>query len=136
MTNTQMINIQGTDYRYDSEQVINFKEGLVGFPNLTRAALIPLAEYEPFCWLASIDDDCVRFIVVDPNQIYGNYQPTSEKSEFSKMDTLALVKISSDWRKTTVNLRAPIFVDSNTRNATQTILSDTDYQMEEMLPNT
>ncbi len=129
-----MINIQGTDYSYDEQNVINFSEGLIGFPEMRRAVLIPLAEYEPFCWLASLDDEKIRFVVVNPQQIFADYQPDFESVE-AEMQTLAIVKISSDWRKTTVNLRAPIFFGSRTRRAEQVILSSNNYKHAEFLPN-
>lgn len=128
-----MINIQGTDYSYDERQVVNFSEGLIGFPEMRRAVLIPLDEYQPFCWLAAIDDERIRFIVVNPNEIFSDYAPVSNSGEGSQ--TLAIVKISSDWRKTTVNLRAPIFLDQKTRRATQVILEKFNYKHAEALPN-
>lgn len=127
-----MINIQGTKYSYDEREIINFSEGLIGFPEMRRAVLIPLAEYEPFCWLAAIDDEKVRFIVVNPKEIFADYQPNSENKE---QQTLAIVKVSSDWQKTTVNLRAPIFVNQETRRAAQIILDKSDYKHAETLPN-
>lgn len=127
-----MINIQGTDYSYNDRDVISFGEGLIGFPEMRRAVLIPLAEYEPFCWLASLDDERVRFVVVNPNQIFADYKPEIEFAG-TEMQALAIVKISSDWRKTTVNLRAPIFVSAETRNAAQIILNN--YNYAEFLPN-
>lgn len=129
-----MINIQGTFHTYNNQQIVNFTEGLVGFPKLQRAVLIPLAEYLPFCWLASLDNQNIRFIVVNPKQIFDNYQPKIESA--GEGETLALVKVSSDWRKTTINLRAPIFVNPETRCATQIILNDSNYQLAETLPNT
>ena len=129
-----MINIQGTTYSYNDNDVINFGEGLIGFPEMRRAVLIPLSEYEPFCWLASLDDEKVRFVVVNPNQIFADYKPDFEIAE-AETQTLAIVKVSSDWRKTTVNLRAPIFISPQTRSAAQIILSNNDYKYAESLPN-
>ncbi len=133
---TKMINIQGKEHSYNDHQVVNFNEGLVGFPEMHRAVLIPLAEYVPFCWLASLDNENVRFIVVNPKQVFDSYQPKMESADEAETQTLALVKISSDWRKTTVNLKAPIFINSKTRSAAQVILNDSTYQLAESLPNT
>lgn len=129
-----MINIQGTDYSYEDRDLLAFSEGLIGFPEMRRAVLIPLAGCEPFCWLASVEDEKARFIVVNPQQIFADYQPDLETSEF-EVQTLAIVKVSSDWRKTTVNLRAPIFVNPETRRAAQIILDKTEYGLAETLPN-
>lgn len=130
-----MINIQGTNYTYEEVEILNFSEGLIGFPEMRRAVLIPLDEYAPFCWLASIDDEKNRFIVVNPQQIFSDYQPELENVGEIDLQTLAIVKISSDWQKTTVNLRAPIFVNAETRRAAQIILDKTDFKHAETLPN-
>lgn len=129
-----MINIQGQEYSYEESEVINFSEGLIGFPEMRRAVLIPLSEFEPFCWLASLNDVKNRFIVVNPNSIFTDYPPGAEAAE-TNLRTLAIVKISSDWRKTTVNLRAPIFVDAETGCGSQLILEKSSYGFAENLPN-
>ncbi len=120
---------------YNENEIIDFAEGLIGLPELRRAVLIPLPEYAPFCWLTSVDDEKKRFIVVNPNEIYADYNP-SVPNELRDIDlkTLAIVKISSDWRKTTINLRAPIFINASTKRGTQRVLSDSSYQLAETLP--
>lgn len=125
-----MITINSKEYAYDEQAVINLPEGLIGFPEMRRAALIPLAEYQPFCWLASLDDEKNRFIVVNPREIFDDF----ETPENVDLNALAIVKISSDWEKTTVNLRAPIFFDTATKRAAQIVLSDSNYQLAESLP--
>ncbi len=136
-----MININGKEYSYDEADIINFVEGLIGLPNMRQAALIPLNDYEPFCWLASLDDEKNRFVVVNPCEIYMDYDPkvfdddSSENSEKDNLNILTIVKISSDWKKTTVNLRSPIFFDSQTKKGVQIILSESDYKLAENLPN-
>lgn len=125
-----MIKINSKEYAYDEQAIINFSEGLIGFPEMRRAALIPLEKFAPFCWLASLDDEKSRFIVVNPREIYNDF----ETSENADLNALAIVKISSDWEKTTVNLRAPIFFDQETKRAAQVVLSESNYQLAESLP--
>lgn len=128
------INIKGQDFPFVESDVINFSEGLVGLPELRRAVLVPLADCEPFCWLASPDDEKTRFIVVNPNEIFEDYKPFAFAGDESRDATLVIVKVCSDWRRTTVNLRAPIFVDSASRDARQVVLTDSDYRLSEELP--
>lgn len=122
-------------YEYQESEVINFTEGLIGFPQMRRAVLIPMNEYLPFCWLASLDDEKNRFVVINPREIFSDYAPNipSELSE-TDLQTLAIVKISSDWEKTTINLRAPIFINAETRKAAQVVLTESDYNLAESLP--
>ena len=130
------INIKGQTFSYRDDEIINFTEGLVGLPEMRRAVLIPLDEFEPFCWLASMDDEKTRFIVVNPHEIFSDYNP----SDFAVLNetetkTLVIVKISSDWQKTTVNLRAPIFINTESNRGVQMVLTESPYQLSESLPN-
>lgn len=125
------ITIKGDQVPYEDDQVITFAEGLIGMPDMRRAVLVPMAEFEPFCWLASIENEKNRFIVVDPNAIFAAYEPFSNDEASAGLQTLAIVKISSDWAKTTVNLRAPLVINRDTQKGAQVILSDTNYQFAE-----
>lgn len=129
------ISIKNIEYKYQDGEVINFTEGLIGLPNMRRAVLIPMDEFLPFCWLASLDDEKNRFIVVNPHSVYKDYAPEvpSELSE-TNLQTLTIVKISSDWEKTTINLRAPIFINADTRKGVQFVLSESIYNLAETLP--
>ena len=129
------IKINGKDHSYEEDQVVEFAEGLIGLPRLRRAALIESDEYAPFCWLASLDDEDIRFVVIDPTEIFSDYRTeTDNNSAEEKRSLWAIVKISSDWQKTTVNLRAPIFIDEKTKCGAQVILTGSDYKLEETLP--
>lgn len=124
-----VITIRGNQVPYEDHQVITFSEGLIGMPDMRRAVLVPMDEFEPFCWLASVENEKNRFIVVDPNLIFDTYDPFANESE--RLQTLAIVKISSDWAKTTVNLRAPLVINRDTQKGAQVILSDSNYQFAE-----
>ncbi len=130
-----VINIKEKEYTYSEGDVISFAEGLIGLPDMRRAVLISMNELEPFRWLASLESESTRFIVVDPNLIFSGYDPfDSSIKNSSPVQTLAIVKVSSDWQKTTINLRAPIVIDPATNRGSQQILSDSQYQFAEVLP--
>lgn len=129
------ITIQGTDHRYDESHVITFTEGLIGFPQIRQAVVIEMVDVKPFCWLAPINGEEPRFVVVEPQAIFEGYQPhLYQRTDGDADRTYAIVTVDADWKKTTVNLRAPIIVDPITRIASQQILSDSPYQLAEMLP--
>lgn len=128
------VTIFGKEYSYTESEVVSFGEGLIGLPEMRRAALIPLADYEPFFWLASLDDEKNRFIVVEPQRIFSDYQPEIPNQPTSPTTILTIVKISSEWEKTTVNLRAPIFIDEETKRGAQFVLTDSNYELAETIP--
>lgn len=127
-----MITIKEKEYNYEETEIINFSEGLIGLPEMRRAVLIPVEELQPFCWLASVDDEKNRFIVVNPKEIFAGFEP--EALTEPDIESLAIVKVSSDWRKTTVNLRAPIFVNQKTKRAAQFVLNESGYSLAEQIP--
>ena len=131
-----VIRIKEAEYSYD--EVIEFAAGIIGFPELRSAALIPIPDFEPFYWLASLDDETTRFIVLNPREIYPEYSlqtPKEISSVINSVDGIfAIVKISSDWEKTTVNLRAPIILNKELKKGVQLILGDSEYRLYEALP--
>ena len=129
-----MITIKGKDFSYDESQIINFAEGLIGLPEMRRAVLISMDEFEPFCWLASIESEKTRFVVVNPHEVFASYEPFEPRvPSDAKLQTLAIVNISSDWQKTTVNLRAPLVINTETQSGAQLVLSESSYQFAESL---
>jgi flagellar assembly factor FliW len=96
----------------------------------------------PFLWLASLDDAEIAFLVIDAPTLYPDYQPaiTDEVRVRIALDSettplaLAVVTIAQDWTKTTVNLRAPLFVNAAAMSGAQTALVSTAYKLDEPLP--
>ncbi len=132
-----MIKIQNKEFDYDEDEIINFTEGLIGLPEIRRAVLVSISGFEPFYWLASLEDEANRFIVVDPHLIFDGYEPVAASAPpVPVRRTLSIVKISSDWQKTTVNLRAPIFIDQSSKRGSQCVLTDTDYSLTTSFPYT
>ncbi|MCW5960189.1 MAG: flagellar assembly protein FliW [Pyrinomonadaceae bacterium] len=129
------ISINNMNLEYNENAVIDFTEGLIGLPEMRRAVIVPMSDYSPFCWLASVDDERNRFVVVAPSAVFPDYSPDlPEELRESPLETLAIVKISSNWENTTINLRAPIFINSATKRGAQVILSETKYRLAEALP--
>lgn len=129
------INIKGTNHGYDEAEVITFAEGLIGLPQIRRAVVVSMREFEPFCWLAPVDGDENRFVIVNPHAIFDGYNPDQYKPQFAdRVNTYAIVTVGSDWRQTTINLRAPIVVDPVTKTASQQILSESPYHFAEAIP--
>lgn len=129
------ITIKGNQHDYDESDIITFDEGLIGLPHLRRAVVVSMSEFEPFCWLAPLDAEETRFVVVDPDRVFEGYQPRLYQSTPVKnARAYAIVTIASDWTKTTINLRAPILIDTEARKGSQQILTNSPYHFAETLP--
>ncbi len=117
----------------DDEKMINFPNGIVGFPELTDFALIHDAEkgnQGGIRWLQSVQEPNFAMPVVDPLVIRTDYNPSVE-DELLKVigegdDLLVLVTITvpTDLKKMSINLKAPLVVNVETRKAVQVILEE------------
>ena len=58
----------------DEERVITFPNGLLGFPDYRRFALIQTGEENYFFWLQSVDDPNLAFVVTDPAIFFKGYE--------------------------------------------------------------
>ena len=57
----------------DDDRVMTFPNGLLGFPEHTRFALIQTGEENYFFWLQSVDDPNLAFVVTDPTIFFKDY---------------------------------------------------------------
>lgn len=117
--------------------VITVPNGIIGFENTKRYTLLsPLGEGVFPMWLQAVDSAEPCFVVYDPWQIYPDYrfeiddemQSTLEASEGDALQLLAVAIVPDDYKKTTINLRCPIIVNTNNNIAGQTILEDYEFK--------
>lgn len=114
------------------ESLIQFPQGLIGFPNSHRFVL--LEHKPPFSWLHSVDDPNLAFVVVDGFEFGASYdvKPPKENKDcdFKEEDEFAILVIVTmrpNPKDTTVNLKAPLFVNLKNRHGVQTIFDDQRY---------
>ena len=119
----------------DDEKMIHFPNGIVGFPELQDFALIHDSEQGDqggIRWMQSIQEPSFAMPVVDPLVAKEDYNPTVEDDLLKIIgeceDPLVLVTITvpSDLTKMSVNLKAPLIINVDTKKAAQVILED-DY---------
>ena len=61
---------------------MTFPNGLLGFPNHTRYALIQTGEENYFFWLQSVDEPNLAFVVTDPTIFFKDYEvPVREETQ-------------------------------------------------------
>ena len=85
-------------------------------------------------WLQSMDEQEVAFPVLHPNEIKPDYNPTvndemlAPLGELNDENTYVLVTVTAaaDAKDATVNLKAPIVINTDTRKGCQIIVED-DY---------
>jgi flagellar assembly factor FliW len=123
------------EIEYDDEQVILFPEGLLGFPGLSRYALID-EKQGPFMWLQSLDEPSLALVVIDPWLFFPAYSAdlpdddveALELSEPYNFSILCVATVPQQPRETTVNLMGPLVINLNNRKAKQVVLSNQEYK--------
>lgn len=122
----------------EDEKVITLEGGMIGFPFLQKFTLIFDEEKEKkaasIMWLQSMDEGEVAFPVMHPNEINPDYNPTvndemlAPLGELNDENTYVLVTVTAaaEPKEATVNLKAPIVINTDTRKGCQIIVED-DY---------
>jgi flagellar assembly factor FliW len=112
------------------EQILEFPAGLIGFPRGRRYVILEHRPGSPFKWLLSIDDPELAFAVADPCELVAGYQPPIEPAAKllgvvpGDVALFVIVTIPRDPKNMTVNLMAPVVVDTQTRRARQMVIED------------
>jgi flagellar assembly factor FliW len=135
------LKIQETELQYDEKDILTFTEGLIGLPKMQRVVMVRQTAIEPLLWLASVDEEGVALVVAETHGIFPAYAPAvpadcSFHDSLEEGDipiTFAIVLVVPEWQKSTVNLRAPIFVSTKSRTGAQAILPDSAYSVGEPL---
>jgi len=120
------------------DKLIQFVNGIVGFPELTTFALIHDNEKEGgIQWLQSMQEPQFAIPVMNPLDILEDYNPQVEDEllkpigglDPENMLVLVTVTVPSDLTKMTVNLRGPIVINAENRKAAQVITEGEEYQV-------
>lgn len=122
----------------EDDKIITLVKGMIGFPKLQKFALIFDEEKgkkdRSIMWLQSMDEPDVAFPVMHPNEIKPDYNPTVNDEilkplgELTDENTyiLATVTATKEVEDSSVNLKAPIVINTDNRQGCQVIVED-DY---------
>ena len=123
----------------DDSKIINFPNGIIGFPDLKRFTLIHDEEAEDknntIKWLQSIEEPDFAMPVIDPLIVCPEYSPEVDKNiledvgDIKDEDILVLVTVTvpHDLTKMTVNLMGPFIINAEEKKGVQAIVENSDY---------
>lgn len=120
---------------YREEDIITFKKGIPGFENLKKFILFQVEENEFFNILHSLEDISVGLVVTSPFNILGGYEIELEDSTLEALkikkepDVLVMntVTLNSKVENITVNLKAPIIINTVEKLGEQIIVDKQEY---------
>jgi flagellar assembly factor FliW len=123
---------------FESEDIITFDEGLVGFPQLQSFLLLNHADDSPFRWLQSLSEPGLAFLVADPWHFVENYEVEIPEEAANTLN-LRTTTVHSLWttaripggntQEMTINLAAPIVINLENRRGKQVVLEGEAYNI-------
>lgn len=121
------------DIEIKDEEIVDFKDGLLGFEDFKKFALINVDDSGLFKCLQSIDEKNVAFVVLNPWDVFKDYDIDIDDNELSSfIDTdinnilvFSIVTITED--KMTANLIGPLVINIKTRQGKQIVLNNSRY---------
>ena len=117
-----------TDYgmvEYQEEDLLIFRDGLFGFPQLTRYLLLRMNdEDDSILLMLSVEESKVVFVLINPFFLTPDYSPILAPEELSYY---AICVVQNDYLENTVNLKCPLVINPKTRHGIQVILKDSAY---------
>lgn len=116
------------------EQIIEFHEGLPGFPDVHRFVLLDIEDL-PFRYLQSLDQQSLAFVVADPFAFFPKYSFDLSESDLDKLEAdspeslavYGIVTLHDNVDLSTMNLVAPVVIHVEKKQGRQMILSTTSY---------
>jgi flagellar assembly factor FliW len=108
------------EVEYSEDLVINFAEGLFGFENLHKYLFIKTDD-ELFYWLNSVEQPDIAFALIGLRIIDEKF-PTIEENE-----AFGIVTFSKNPADVKVNLKAPVYVNQDSKSGFQKIIDSDKY---------
>ncbi|GBG07194.1 flagellar assembly protein FliW [Paenibacillus agaridevorans] len=122
--------------------VYDFQQGIPGFKDLHKYMLIEIDD-SPFKYLQSVDNGELSFIVVSPFEFFENYefilpqevQTILDIEDEKQVRILNIISIREELASATINLAAPIVMNTERMKGMQYILPDGSYSIHQPLFN-
>ncbi len=120
------------------EKIITFENGIIGFPDLKRFALLHDEEQGDEAgirFLQSFDEPAFAMPVMEPLMVKPDYDPEVEDELLTAVGNLTAenlivlvtVTVPSDLKKMSVNLQGPIIINAEERRGCQLIVENNKY---------
>ena len=119
----------------EQEKIIVLPDGIVGFPDMKNFTLLFDEEKKDnvtIMWFQSMDEPQFAMPVMLPQVVKEDYNPTINDSLLEPLGdlnpdntyVLVTVTVPPQIEKMTVNLKAPIIINTDTKKAAQLIVED------------
>lgn len=123
----------------DESKVLSFPDGLLGFPDIERFAVVDAGDEGTYFWLQAVDDPQLAFLAAQPWAFFPDYAPVLADADQEALaltsaedaTLFCLLTITDD--AVTANLLGPLVVNTTTRQGRQVVLGDSEYSTRTVL---
>jgi len=121
----------------NDDEIYTFENGIPAFEHLRKFSVVNTEDKSPFCWLQSLEEPDVSFIMMNVYNILPDYNPLVYDNDLEAIGEIKdnnlliynIVVIPDVVSKMSVNLKAPIVINLSTKKGKQVILKNEDYQI-------
>lgn len=124
----------------EESKIIEFEKGIIGMPEYKRFILIDEKDEKGekinmMSFLQSVDEFSIAFPVINPLEIYSEYNPVIDYSEIKFIGELTennvamftSLNVGNEAKEITTNLKAPFVINTDTYRGVQVIADNSDY---------
>lgn len=122
------------------EKIITLEKGLLGFDEYKRFTILYDCEKEEganISWFQCVDEPSLALPVISPLIVKEDYNPVVEDELLASIGEiteenlviLLTMTVPEDLTQMTVNLKAPIVINADTRKGVQLIVENQDYEV-------
>lgn len=126
------------------EKIIHFDQGLFGFEEFKDYTILYDVDGEEdpfFSWLQCTSEQGLAFPIVNPLKVDAEYNPVVEDAllesigEIKEEDMIIflMATVPTDVKKTSVNKKAPLIINAETRKGVQIVVENQDYEIKHYL---
>ena len=121
----------------DETRLIIFDAGIPGLEEYNKYALLQYEESYPIIWLQSVEEGGVCLPVLDTFSVIDGYVFDIDDADVKELQiggpeelhVVSVVVIPDDIQRMTVNLAAPVLINTKTGKAKQILLNGSDYSV-------
>ena len=121
----------------DKKDILNFKEGILGFDSLRKFFIVDPGDKTLILWLQSVDDPATAFPVIEPKIFKPDYivklLPAElislELEDLSNASIYTVLTIPQTVTEMSANMKAPIVINNKSKLARQIVLQDSKLEV-------
>jgi len=121
----------------DVTKLITFEDGIPGLEEYKKYALLQFEESYPIIWLQSVDEGRICLPVLDTFAVLNGYVFDIDDEDVKDLKlngpedlhVVSVLVIPEDVQQMTVNLAAPIIINTVSGKAKQILLTGSDYNV-------